>query len=227
MLRRLAGAARRVAFAPPRVRCLMVSELFFKGAFVGLIMAAAVGPIWILCFRRALAEGFWPGLASGLGAAGADALYGAVAAFGLTFISDFLLAHRSAFMLGASLFLAWLGVHMFRAEPARAPAVLPASGLAQACASTLLLTLANPMTILSFLAIFAGLGLAGARDIGTAASIVLGVFLGSTLWWIFLCGLAARIGPRLGDATFVALNRTAGGFVIAFACYQLILLARG
>jgi threonine/homoserine/homoserine lactone efflux protein len=205
----------------------MAVELFLKGALVGVIMAAAVGPIWMLCFRRALADGFWPGFASGLGAAGADALYGVVAAFGLTFVSDYLVAHRAWFLLGASLFLIWLGVRMFRARPTRAPAGIRASGLAQACGSTLVLTLANPMTVLSFLAIFAGLGLTGARDVPTATSIVLGVFMGSTLWWIVLCGLAARIGPRLGDATFVALNRAAGAFVVAFACYQLILLGKG
>jgi threonine/homoserine/homoserine lactone efflux protein len=206
---------------------VVVFELLLKSAFVGVIMAAAVGPIWMLCFRRALAEGFWSGFASGLGAAGADALYAAVAAFGLTFVSDFLIAHRTGFMLGASLFLVWLGVHMFRARPPRAPVAIRASGLAQASGVTLLLTLANPMTILSFLAIFAGLGLTGARDLATATSMVLGVFLGSTLWWIFLCGLAARIGPRLGQATFVGLNRIAGAFVVAFACYQLLLLGRG
>jgi threonine/homoserine/homoserine lactone efflux protein len=200
-------------------------DLFAKAVFVGLIMAAAVGPIWMLCFRRALADGFWPGFLSGLGAAGADALYAAVAAFGLTFVSDFLIAHRAGFMLGACLFLIWLGVRMFRARPARAAAVVHATRLAQACGSTLVLTLGNPMTILSFLAIFAGLGLTGGRDVSTATSIVLGVFLGSALWWLFLCGLAARIGPRLGHKAFVALNRTAGVLVIGFAVYQLVLLA--
>lgn len=200
-------------------------ELFLKGAVVGVIMAAAVGPIWMLCFRRALADGFWPGFASGLGAAGADAIYGAVAAFGLTFVSDFLIAHRAGFMFGASLFLVWLGVHMFRARPRPAAAVIHASGLAQAWAGTLVLTLANPMTILSFLALFAGLGLTGARDLSTAASIVLGVFLGSSLWWVLLCALAARIGPRLGDSTFIGLNRGAGVLVVGFALYQLARLA--
>jgi|APFre7841882724_1041349.scaffolds.fasta_scaffold65932_2 threonine/homoserine/homoserine lactone efflux protein len=205
----------------------MASELLLQSAFVGVIMAAAVGPIWMLCFRRALAEGFWAGFASGLGAAGADALYAAVAAFGLTFVSDFLIEHRTFFMIAASLFLVWLGAHMFRARPQRPVVTIRSSGLVQACGVTLVLTLANPMTILSFLAFFAGLGLTGARDLATATTMVLGVFLGSTLWWVFLCGLAARIGPRLGDATFVALNRAAGAFVVAFACYQLLVVARG
>jgi len=143
---------------------MILSDLFAKAVFVGIIMAAAVGPIWMLCFRRALAEGFWLGFASGLGAAGADALYAAVAAFGLTFVSDFLIAHRAGFMLGACIFLVWLGARMFYARPGRAAAAIHSAGLAQAWSSTLALTLANPMTILSFLAIFAGLGLTGARD---------------------------------------------------------------
>lgn len=202
-------------------------ELLVKCVPVGVIMAAAVGPIWMLCFRRALVDGFWPGFASGLGAAGADALYAAVAAFGLTFISDFLMAHRPIFLFGASLFLLWLGLRMFRAQPGAQPATIHASGLAQAWAVTLLLTLANPMTILSFLAIFAALGFTGARDMASATAMVAGVFAGSVLWWLLLCALAARIGPRLGDAAFLALNRIAGGLVVAFAGYQLLLLARG
>lgn len=205
----------------------MASDLVVKSALVGVIMAAAVGPIWMLCFRRALVDGFWAGFASGLGAAGADALYAAVAAFGLTFVSDFLIAHRSAFLFGASVFLIWLGARMLLAQPARVPAAIEASGLGRACGVTLVLTLANPMTILSFLALFAALGLTGARNLATAMAMVLGVFLGSTLWWMLLCGLAARIGPRLGDAAFVALNRAAGAFVVGFAGYQLLLLGRG
>jgi threonine/homoserine/homoserine lactone efflux protein len=203
-----------------------MADLFFKGALVGVIMAAAVGPIWMLCFRRALADGFRPGFASGLGAAGADALYGAVAAFGLAFVSDFLIAHRSGFMFGASVFLVWLGVRMFRARPRPAASAVHAAGLAQAFAGTLVLTLANPMTVLSFLALFAGLGLTGAREISTVTAIVLGVFLGSTLWWVILCALAARIGPRLGDSTFIALNRGSGALVIGFGVYQLAQLVR-
>jgi threonine/homoserine/homoserine lactone efflux protein len=206
---------------------VIASELLMKSVPVGLIMAAAVGPIWMLCFRRALVDGFWAGFASGLGAAGADALYAAVAAFGLTFVSDFLIAHRPAFLFGASLFLIWLGVRMFRTRPGRAPAAVHAASLAQAWGVTLVLTLANPMTILSFLAIFAALGFTGARDMASATAMVVGVFLGSALWWLLLCALAARIGPRLGDAAFLALNRTAGAFVVAFAGYQLLLVGRG
>lgn len=202
-----------------------VSDLFVKSVPVGVIMAAAVGPIWMLCFRRALVDGFWSGFASGLGAAGADALYAAVAAFGLTFISDFLIAHRPTFLFGASLFLLWLGARMFRARPSAEPTAAPS--LTQAWAVTLLLTLANPMTILSFIAIFAALGFTGARDITSATAMVAGVFAGSALWWLMLCALAARIGPRLGDTAFLALNRIAGGFVVGFAGYQLLLLGRG
>jgi threonine/homoserine/homoserine lactone efflux protein len=205
---------------------VIAPELLVKSLPVGLIMAAAVGPIWMLCFRRALVDGFWAGFVSGLGAAGADALYAAVAAFGLTFVSDFLIAHRPAFLFGASLFLIWLGVRMFRTRPGRAPAAVHAASLAQAWGVTLVLTLANPMTILSFLAIFAALGFTGARDMASATAMVVGVFLGSAFWWLLLCALAARIGPRLGENAFLALNRTAGAFVVAFAGYQLLLLGR-
>ncbi|HEX7005759.1 MAG TPA: LysE family transporter, partial [Alphaproteobacteria bacterium] len=139
-------------------------SLFLKGLAIGFAIAATVGPISVLCIRRTLADGRLAGLVAGLGAATADAIYGAIAAFGLTLVVEFLVEQQQWLALGGGLFLCWLGLEAWRAEPARledAPAVR-LGGLAGGFGTTLLLTLANPVTILSFAAVFAGLGLAAA-----------------------------------------------------------------
>ncbi len=170
--------------------------IFLKGLAVGLSIAAPVGPIGILCIRRTLAHGRLYGLLTGLGAATADAFYGALAAAGLTSLAGLasgrpLLALRA----GGGLFLLWLAWSTVRPRPAptaesSGAAARPAHGLLGAYASALALTMTNPMTILSFAAIFAGLGLDPAAGAGRAGAtaMVAGIFAGSCLWWLLLSG---------------------------------------
>jgi LysE type translocator len=124
--------------------------LFLRGLVIGFSIAAPVGPIGVLCIRRTLADGRAAGFFSGLGAATADALYGAVAAFGLTAISSVLIGQATWLRLGGGLFLCYLGIKTFLARPAAEATPARATGLIGAYVSTLLLTLANPTTILSF-----------------------------------------------------------------------------
>ena len=148
----------------------MRGELLLKGLAFGFILAATVGPMWVLCLRRTLASGALVGLASGLGIALADGLYGAVAAFGLTAISSFLLAHAFWIGLAGSAFLLYLGVKTLIAEPKIVETEEKSISLPRRPASPRLgLTLANPPTILAFAAIVAGLGLASSADYGAAA----------------------------------------------------------
>src|SRR5258706_16191577 len=133
-------------------------HLILKGMIIGFSIAAPVGPIGVLCIRRSLAEGRQMGLATGLGAATADALYGCVAGFGLTAISNFLVGQRFWICLMGGLFMCYLGVRTFMSKPAERMAEIRKSGLLSAYGFTLLLTLSNPTTILSFIAVFAGLG---------------------------------------------------------------------
>ena len=157
----------------------MDPELFGRGIILGFTIAAAVGPISLLVIRRTLAEGRVVGLVSGMGVATADATYGAIAAFGLGAITDLLVGGQRILGLVGGVFLLWLAWQTARAEPTE-PAATPErrGGLAGAYLSTLGLTLTNPMTILSFAALFAGLGIAPG-DVAGAASLTLGVFLGS------------------------------------------------
>ena len=199
-----------------------MNVLFLKGLVFGFLLAATVGPMWVLCFRRTIARGAFAGFVSGMGIAVADGLYGAVAAFGLSAISGFLIGQRLWLGLIGGLFLLYLGISTLLSRPADAEDKdqRPNTSHAQAFLSTLGLTLANPPTILAFAAIFAGLGLVSS-DFGTASLAVLGVFLGSASWWVILAAGAGWLRGRIGPAAFRAINIVSGLSILAFAAWQL------
>ena len=195
--------------------------LFLEGIIIGFAIAAPVGPIGVLCIRRTPAEGRASGFVSGLGAATADAVYGAIAAFGLTLITDFLLGGASWLRLVGGAFLLFLGVKTLFARPAERAAEARGGGLPGAYASTFFLTLTNPTTILSFAAIFAGLGVTGANDALSAALLVLGVFLGSAAWWLVLSGGTGLFRPKLSAGGLRWVNRVSGTIIAAFGVLAL------
>ncbi len=195
-----------------------------RGIAIGFSIAAPVGPIGLLCIRRTLAEGRIAGFVSGLGAATADAMYGAIAAFGLTLVSSALVSQQRALRLVGGIFLCYLGARTFRARPAERAASARGGGLLGAYASTLLLTLTNPTTILSFAAIFAGLGMAGHAGYAVAASLVLGVFLGSAGWWLVLSGGVGLWSGRLGSEGLRWVNRLSGAIIAGFGAVALLTL---
>jgi threonine/homoserine/homoserine lactone efflux protein len=191
----------------------------------GFLLAATVGPMWILCFRRTLAHGRVFGLVSGMGVATADALYGFVAAFGLTVVSSALLAQKFWLSLFGGAFLCWLGIKTLVAKPGDTVATAPAGSLAGAYTSTLFLTLTNPATILAFVAIFAGLGLASGGSYTEASLVVIGVVIGSATWWVLLALGAGWLRTRSGPRTMRVINIAAGTSILAFGVVQLVVLA--
>jgi len=198
---------------------------FLRGVLIGFSIAAPVGPIGVLCILRTLANGRVNGLVSGLGAATADALYGSVAAFGLTFISSLLIGQHFWLRLIGGVFLCYLGVRTFLARPAEQAASAKSASLAGAYASTLLLTLTNPTTILSFAAVFAGLGLASAGGNYAASGLLaLGVFLGSALWWLILSSGVSLFRARFGPRQLRWVNRLSGLIILAFGVLALLSL---
>jgi threonine/homoserine/homoserine lactone efflux protein len=200
----------------------MSGNFFLQGLFIGFSIAAPVGPIGILCIRRTLAEGRLTGFVSGLGAASADAVYGSIAAFGLTAISAFLVTQILWLRLIGGIFLLYLGVQIFRAKPASQAAEARGGGLPSAFLSTFFLTLTNPMTILSFAAIFAGLGLGQTHwNMGAAGMLVAGVFLGSAAWWLTLSALVGIFRERINERTLMWVNRIAGVIILAFGLFAL------
>ena len=202
-----------------------LAALYLRGIFMGFAIAAPVGAIGVLCIRRTLAGG-WPlGLATGLGAATADAVYGAVAAFGITAVSAMLLGVRGWLQVVGGAFLVYLGVRTFLEHPRDlGEESSRPSGLLAAWSSTFVLTLGNPMTIMSFAAVFAGLGVgaAGGVDvIGGAATLVAGVFTGSALWWIFLSVAVGLVRHRLDATAMRRVNRGSGLLIGAFGIAAL------
>ena len=200
--------------------------LFAKGLLFGFLLAATVGPMWVLCFRRTVARGALAGFVSGMGIAVADGLYGAVAAFGLTAVSGFLLQYSFWIGLAGAVFLVYLGVKILIAKPVLDREPQPEVGHAQAFLSTLGLTLANPPTILAFAAVFAGLGLASSNDYGAASLVVLGVFLGSASWWVVLAAGAGWLRGRIGPGLIRGINIVSGLGILGFAAWQLAQLLR-
>ena len=192
--------------------------LAFRGFVLGFTIAAAVGPISLLVIRRTLAEGRRVGLVSGLGVATADATYGAIAAFGLAAVTDALVNARAMLGLVGGFFLLWLAWTTARAAPTEvaAPAAPRRAGLAGAYLSILALTLANPMTILSFAALVAGLGVTSVAT-GDATLVVAGVLLGSSAWWIVLTSLVDALRTRVTPAWILRINLASGVIIGAFA----------
>jgi threonine/homoserine/homoserine lactone efflux protein len=195
----------------------------FKGVMIGFAIAAPVGPIGLLCIRRTLADGRTVGLVSGLGAATADTLYGFIAGFGLTFISNLIISQQVWFRAVGGLFLCYLGFKTFFSRPAEQPAAAKGNGLVGAYASTFFLTLTNPMTILSFAAVFAGMGITSTRgDYISAGVLVLGVFIGSALWWLLLSGGVSILQAKFNLRELKWVNRISGALIMSFGLYILI-----
>lgn len=196
--------------------------LFFKSALIGLSIAAPVGPVGLLCIQRSLLHGARIGFLSGLGAALADACFGALGAFGVqALIQGFVALTTPLALLGAG-YLAWMGIRLLRAAPARQAANLaePGSGW-RALASVFALTLTNPMTILAFVAVFAGLGAGAAPGTANALLMVAGVFCGSALWWLALSLGVAAVRHRLDGRLLRRIDQVAGLFLLGFAAWQL------
>ena len=203
-----------------------ITALFFQGLALGFSIAAPVGPIGLLCIQRSLSKGFRSGLASGLGAASADALYGTIAALGLTLAADFLTRGQVWLRLAGGLFLLYLAVQTFRSKPAEEAAHTADSGKGTSYlrdyASTLLLTLSNPITIFSFLAIFGGMGASAASDAPWSPFVlVAGVFSGSAAWWLLLSGGVSLFRGKINETVLRWVNRLAGAVIAVFAVVML------
>lgn len=198
-------------------------SLFLRDLVIGFSIAAPVGPIGVLCIRRTLTDGQISGLVSGLGAATADAFYGCVAGFGLTFISSFLVGQKMWLSLFGGLFLLYLGIKTLLSKPAEKEATIRQNGLFGSYLSTFLLTLTNPMTILSFAAIFAALGLGNTSgSYASALILVLGVFLGSAIWWLFLSGGVGLFRDKFNTQGLLWVNRISGVIITAFGAVALV-----
>jgi putative LysE/RhtB family amino acid efflux pump len=199
----------------------MILELLAKGGLLGLAIAAPVGPIGVLCINRTLERGLAAGVAGGLGTALADGLYALLAAGGFAAFAGTRAAIDLPLRLLGGAFMLWLAVKAMRSRPASAAARVETRNLLGTTAATFLLTLANPATILSFAAVFAGLGLAAGPGLAAVLPLVAGVFAGSMLWWFILSGGVTLARHRLPEAFATWISRLSGLVLGGFGLWAL------
>lgn len=198
-------------------------HFFLRGLIIGISIAAPVGPIGILCIRRSLAQGQASGFVSGVGAATADAVYGCIAAFGLSLVSNVLIEQKFWIRLIGGVFLLYLGINTMLKEPSGAGETAFRRSLTGAFASTFFLTLTNPMTIISFTAIFAGLGVGSVEGSYLSAGLIVGgVFCGSATWWLALSTIVSLFRKRFSVKAMRRINRIAGSILCGFGIFALI-----
>jgi threonine/homoserine/homoserine lactone efflux protein len=197
-----------------------------QGILIGLVVAVPVGPLGLLCINRSLMLGALPGLASGLGVASADALAAGIAALGISLVSDFLADHQVVLRLIGGIFLCVLGYRIYRTEPAMKIPTISTNGLLGAYATTFFLTISNPVTILSFIAIYAGWHVQSLHGHYLAAALLmLGVFIGSGLWWIALFVGLTLFRLNISHGFLGWIHRVSGAVIVAFGITVLLSLS--
>lgn len=193
--------------------------LFLRAFIIGISIAAPVGPIGVLCIRRTLANGRLAGFLSGMGAASADMVYGAIAAFGISAITSTLIDNVFWLKMIGGSFLLYLGIKTILEKPAQQAAQAKQDGLLSMYISTFFLTITNPMTILSFAAIFAGTMLG--QDTGSPLIMVAGIFAGSSAWWLTLSLGVGTFREKLNQTHMTWINRISGIIILAFGIFAL------
>lgn len=201
--------------------------LVANGVAIGLAVAAPIGPVNLIVIRRTLRYGWLNGFMSGGGAAAGDAIFAAIAAFGLTAAVEFVIRFETLLQVVGSLFLIGLGLRTWFAKPhfGDEEPVNISGALAAVFATTFFLTITNPATMLGFIAIFGGVaGLASAgEDYGHAATVVLAVMSGSILWWASVSGFVSLFRQRMNDRVLTIVNRVSGALIF---CFGILILGR-
>jgi threonine/homoserine/homoserine lactone efflux protein len=196
--------------------------LSIRGLIIGFTIAAAVGPITLLVIRRTIDHGGIYGFVSGLGVATADATYGGIAAFGLTAVTSVLVSGHLVLGVVGGAIIVLIGLRTMRIRPTRPATDADRPGLIGAFASIYALTMTNPLTIVLYAGVFAGIGLAAGASFLDAAVLTLAVWAGSTLWWVVLCAPVAWARERVSTKVLVWVNRISGGALVAFGIVAVI-----
>ncbi len=199
-----------------------MSLIFYllKAWLIGIAVAAPVGPIGALCIRKTLEMGLLGAIAVGLGAALADSVYGLVAALGLTAVSHFLLQNTMVIRVFGGLFLLYLAYKEVKSTSGDAAS--PLSGnLYKLIGGVFLLTLANPMTILSFIGIFASIG-SGAPTTLETLTMVVGIFLGSMTWWLILGAIIVKIKHKLSEVWIQRIRYLSALLLAGFGVFAIV-----
>lgn len=200
---------------------MVLPSLLLKGMLIGFSIALPVGPIGLLCIRHSLVRGAFYGLIAGLGAALADTCYGALAGFGMTMACDFLADYRLVVQLLGGILLCYLGISALRSNPQNIDEKSRnQSSTFKIFITTFLLTLTNPLTLLSFMGVYAALGVCMAGEqVSSIVMLVAGVFVGSIAWWVILSSSAAMIGKRFNFKSTQLFNKLTGSILLTFGLF--------
>jgi threonine/homoserine/homoserine lactone efflux protein len=199
--------------------------LFIQGIIIGLTLAVPVGPISLVCIHRTVANGRLHGIVSGLGVATSDSFYAAVAFLGLTAVSGLIIGHQTLFRLLAGIALILVGIRVFQSVPRAISEDDGQEPYLRDYLSLLAIAGANPLTIIFFIMILPGFGVvAQGTTLIAAVPFVAGVFLGSALWWIILCGSLGTVRSRLSARNLRRINQASGILVTCFGAGMLVLL---
>jgi threonine/homoserine/homoserine lactone efflux protein len=200
-------------------------SLFVQGIIIGLTLAVPVGPLALICIQRTVTEGRLHGIFSGIGVATADSFYAAITFLGLTVISGLIIAQQYLFRFLAGVVLILIGIRVFLSIPSAISAKTEHETYLKDYLSMVALAIANPLTLVFFLVILPGYGVViYGIDSLSAAEFVAGVFFGSTVWWIVLCGSIGSVRSRLSGENLGRINRVSGLLISCFGAGVLILL---
>jgi threonine/homoserine/homoserine lactone efflux protein len=200
------------------------------GAVIGVLVAAPIGPVNLICIHRTLAYGNLNGFFSGLGGAVGDGVFAAISAFGLTAVARLIEGYSMPLKLVGGLILIGYGIHNFRAKVTDprdgCPVETKQSGdatLGAAIAGTFALTITNPATLIGFTALFAAFGsiYGDDADFGSATAVVGGVFAGSALWWFTITTLTGTFHRHIDSQTMKTINHVSGMIVMTFGLLVL------
>ena len=198
---------------------------FYKGLFVGFVIAAPVGPVGIMCIHRTLTQGKFAGYVSGLGAALADTFFGAIAAFGFSFIAGPLIDHNNWLRFGGGVVLCLIGLRSLLTRKLPPPATRDSKSLIGDFASAFLVTLTNPITLISFAAIYAAIDIPHLADnTRWGMALTCGVFIGAAVWWLLLTSVAGAFHGRVAERGVLWINRISGAVILVFGVLLLISL---
>lgn len=200
-------------------------NFFFKGIFVGFVIAAPVGPIGIMCIHRTICQGKLAGYVSGLGAALADTFFGGIAAFGFGFIVGPLMEHNNWLRFVGGVVLCLIGLRPMFTRKLPPPATRDRKGLFGDFASAFLVTLTNPITVISFAAIYAAMNIPHLADhLRWGVALTVGVFVGAAVWWLLLTVVAGTLHGRVAERGVLWINRVSGAVILAFGVLLLVSL---
>lgn len=198
---------------------------FLKGLIAGFVIAMPVGPVAVMCIHRTLAQGALYGYVSGIGAAAGDTVFGSIAAFGLGFLANDLMAHNVILRLIGGAVLCVLGVHAMVSRKLPDPAAADRRSYLGDGASAFFVTVTNPITLVSFAAVLGGLNISGVTDhLRWSVSLTLGVFCGAIAWWILLTTVTSWFRSGLTDRRLLWITRATGALIAVFGVLLLFSL---